>query len=481
MTIRKRLYISNVLMIITPVMLTLLTLAVLFLSFSELFGNEIYAHWKENERYSELYEDVEKVRDHWNENDSINDLSQRMTTVYSHHENPSLSLFIYDNQGNLVKKKGEYQLDPTLLKTMEGKQIIVIDNVLLQSLSFSQNKVIVVNQNYHLNLEEQILDNKHVVIAILIGSFFLAIVFVLLTNYILARFVFQPINQALDTLVYGVQQIRDGNLSWRISYEGKDEFVSVVDSFNEMALRLQRMVEEQERNTKNRQELIAGISHDLRTPLTAIKAYVEGLEKGVAQTPKMQQKYLGTIAKKTDDLNHLVSQLFLFSKLDVGEFPLQLERINIGQFLGTFYHEVREEYAERGLRIQLAASSYHTEIYGDKLQLRNVFVNILENTLKYGNQIDNQLEMVQYELNGKVVIEFNDNGPGVTEEEQSKLFEVFYRSDKSRTQPERGSGLGLAIAKKIIEKQEGQIQAKKSAKNGLQIEIRLPITEDLNE
>lgn len=114
----------------------------------------------------------------------------------------------------------------------------------------------------------------------------------------------RSITTPLDALVHGVRQIRDGNLEYRIEYDGKDEFAQVVDDFNEMAQRLQDMVNARQKDDENRRALIAGISHDLRTPLTSIKGYVEGLEKGVANSPQMRREYLDTIRQKTDDLEH---------------------------------------------------------------------------------------------------------------------------------------------------------------------------------
>lgn len=123
---------------------------------------------------------------------------------------------------------------------------------------------------------------------------------VLMTNRFLTKFVFRRIERPLDILVSGVHEIQDGNLAYRIDYHEKDEFYSVCTDFNHMAEQLQRSIEQTEREERSRKELIAGISHDLRTPLTSIKAYIEGLMKGVAQTPERQQKYMRTIREKAN-------------------------------------------------------------------------------------------------------------------------------------------------------------------------------------
>jgi signal transduction histidine kinase len=294
---------------------------------------------------------------------------------------------------------------------------------------------------------------------------------------VLARFIFLPINEGLNTLLYGVEQIRDGHLSWRTTYQANDEFRPVVTSLNEMAERLEMMVTEQEKTSENRKELIAGISHDLRTPLTAIKAYVEGLDKGIATTPAMKNKYLQIITQKTDDLTRLVDQLFLFSKIDLGEYALRIQPVDIGKYLAELIQGISEEYKQRGLTLTLGVHSYRTMAAIDSEQLRNVILNIIENTVKYGAKKDNQLFIEQYEQSGQVVLTFSDNGPGVPPQQREKLFDVFYRGDESRTQSGKGSGLGLAIARRVVESQAGTIEARASDSGGLQIRIQLPISE----
>lgn len=202
---------------------------------------------------------------------------------------------------------------------------------------------------------------------------------------------------------------------------------------------------------------------------------MEGLEKGVATTPAMRNKYLQTLTKKTNELTHLVDQLFLFSKIDLGDFALRIQTVNIGKYLAELIAGITDEYQERGLTILLGVHSFQTQVEIDPEQLRNVIINIVENTLKYGAPTDNQLVIEQYEQSEQVVITFSDNGPGVPEAQQEKLFDVFYRGDQARTQPGKGSGLGLAIARRVVESQAGTIEARTSSNGGLQIRIHLPI------
>ncbi|MCP3025367.1 ATP-binding protein [Halobacillus sp. A5] len=299
--------------------------------------------------------------------------------------------------------------------------------------------------------------------------------------WLLHRMVFKSIVIPLDILVDGVREIRDGNLNYRLRYNRKDEFLNVCEDFNEMAGQLQRLIEAKKKDDENRRELIAGISHDLRTPLTSIKAYVEGLEKGVASNPEMKKEYLRTITKKTDDLNHVVNQLFLFSKLDTGDFPLSIETLDIGKLLKVYEQNIKTEYNERGLETTFLNFAENVFVKVDSVQIRNVFTNIIENSLKYGNQSHNSLTIECIPRGEEVKITFQDNGPGVPEDKLKNLFNAFYRTDAARRNPGQGSGLGLAISHKIIERCGGTISAKSPSNSGLIITIALPIVGGKNE
>ncbi|MBU3179453.1 HAMP domain-containing histidine kinase [Clostridium estertheticum] len=297
---------------------------------------------------------------------------------------------------------------------------------------------------------------------------------ILLTNRFLTRFVFKSIILPLDTLIYGVRQIRDGNLDYHIEYTGKDEFEGICSDFNEVAQRLLDSVNARQKDEVNCKELIAGISHDLRTPLTSIKAYVEGIETGVASTPEIQKRYLNTIKNKTLDLEHIVSQLFLFSKLDIGEFPLYLKKVDIGKELSNIVINLTEEYERKGLIITLTQNVKDIYVQADVVQLRNAVVNVLENSVKYKNREQGKMRIICETDDNYVAIKLNDNGSGVSEEALEKLFDIFYRTDPSRTNPSNGSGLGLSITAKIIEKLGGSIRAENVQEGGLTIIMMLP-------
>lgn len=220
--------------------------------------------------------------------------------------------------------------------------------------------------------------------------------------------------------------------------------------------------------------LIAGISHDLRTPLTSIKAYIEGLIEGVAQTPERQQKYMQTIREKANDIDRMVDKLFLFSKLDLGDNPFYPEPIPVAEALHSLVAANAEEYARQGMTVVLDDIPTDCVVCADPVQFRNAILNLLENSLKYKDDPEVQVRIGCTETSSDATISVTDNGPGVPEEALSKLFDVFYRSDPSRSNPQKGSGLGLAITAKILERFGGSVQAENVHPKGLRILLTIP-------
>ncbi|GHU77116.1 hypothetical protein FACS189461_5340 [Spirochaetia bacterium] len=295
-------------------------------------------------------------------------------------------------------------------------------------------------------------------------------------NRILAQKIITHVMKPLDALSSGARQFSENNLSFRLDYHDDDEFRPVCDTFNDMAARL-------EKNESNRRELIAGISHDLRTPLTSIKVSIDGIKSGVAGTAEQRKKYVEIIENKTGDLEHIINQLFLFSKLDIGEFQAETRRVNCGTMLEDCIEELSGEYERRGLVLVTQELPCDTYISIDPILFRRVIVNIFENAVKYKIAEQGRLFIGCIKTESSVEIRLADNGPGVPVESLEKLFDVFYRADRSRNNTARhgertGSGLGLAISAKIIAKLGGTIHAELPAAGGLAIVIRLPLIQD---
>ena len=315
---------------------------------------------------------------------------------------------------------------------------------------------------------------SYVAVFLLVFAIFIIIISII-NNFITHRMTKQII-KPLKPINEGVRQIKENNFSYRINYNKDDEFRPVCDSFNEMAAKLEASTLQHKKDEANRKELIAGISHDLRTPLTSIKGYIEGIETGLASTPEMIEKYLTIIKNKAVNIEHILEQLFLFSKLDMDEFPVSMRRSNITLVISDMIEDIIPEYSNKGLFIKPKELNENIFVNIDALLLKNVIINILENSVKYKLKEHGQMEIDISQVNDSVLLCMTDDGPGVNAEMLPKLFDVFYRTDPSRSK--QGSGLGLAICVKIIERMGGKIYAQLPAAGGLAVVIELPL---LNE
>ncbi len=244
---------------------------------------------------------------------------------------------------------------------------------------------------------------------------------VALTNLYLTRSLFRHISQPLDTLTAGVARIRDGDLDSPIAYRQPDEFKTACDAVDEMAARLKASLEQQQAAQQQKQELIAGMSHDLKSPLTAIRAYTEGLLEGVAQDEASRQRYLQTIYAKEADMETLVNRLFAFARMDVSQYLVHPEPLALRPALEAIIAE------EEGLSVTLDVPDM--TVLADRELLGRIAVNLLDNSRKYGGRADVHVRITAEENGGMAAIAFTDDGAGVPPEQLPRLFDVFYRGD----------------------------------------------------
>lgn len=311
--------------------------------------------------------------------------------------------------------------------------------------------------------------------AIYAGTVILALLAaVAFTNFYLTRSLFRHTSAPLQTLVAGVERIRGGNLESPIGYTAEDEFKPACDAVDAMAARLKASLDAQSRQ-QQRQELIAGMSHDLKSPLTSIRAYTEALLDGVAQDEAAKQRYLKTIHAKEADIEGMVDRLFQFAKMDVSEYPVHLEPLPLG---GTLEAALAGRSAD-GPSVTLGEVSGIT-VLADRELLGRIAANLLDNSRKYGGE-DVRITIAVRETEALAEITFADDGAGVPEEQLPKLFDAFYRGDAARAQPGNGSGLGLAVVKKAVEEMGGSVRAKNGESGGLNVIFTLPLAKEEND
>ena len=304
-----------------------------------------------------------------------------------------------------------------------------------------------------------------------------AIVVVLLLNTLFTRYQVRKLLQPVDALTRAAERVEAGDFTQAIDYRGEDEFSAVCAAFNRMQ---EHLSEEQRKNAsyeRARTDLVAGISHDLRTPLTSVKGYIKGLRDGVAQTPERQRQYLEVAYRKACDMDVLLQRLFYFSRLETGNLPLFPEPANLGVFAERFAAEAGAELEQAGGRVELSVSPGPHPVSIDSEQMYRVLNNLMDNALRYAGAKPLVLSLAVESREGWECIRFSDNGQGVPPEALAHLFEQFWRADQARSaKGGEGSGLGLYIVKYIVEAHGGTIRAENSG--GLAFTIRLPRRED---
>lgn len=291
-----------------------------------------------------------------------------------------------------------------------------------------------------------------------------------LTNLYLTRSISHHISRPLDALTAGVARIRDGNLDAPISYTEADEFKPACDAVDEMAVRLKASLEQQQLTQQKKQELIAGMSHDLKSPLTSIRAYTEALLDGVAKDEAAKRRYLQIIHAKEMEIEAMVNRLFAFSKMDVSEYPAHIEPL----LLRPLMQELIGEWDAEGMKIRTEIPP-NLQVMADRELLSRITVNLLSNSQKYGGSETVHILISAVAADTMAEIAFSDDGQGVTAEQLPRLFNAFYRGDAARTAPGEGSGLGLAVVKKAVEEMGGSVRAENRKTSGLKIMFMLPL------
>lgn len=295
---------------------------------------------------------------------------------------------------------------------------------------------------------------------------------------ILSRTIIKPLNR----LRTASEEIGRGNLDFAIDTTGKDELSDLAFEFDNMRMKLKAEKALNDAYEEEKRTMIAGIGHDLKTPVTSIQGYVDGLIDGVATTPEKREKYLRTISNKTRELDRLIDELSLFSGLNLGESQLEKENIELDHFLNHIIDETRLEL--NGADIQLSYKHPNrddTVVRADRMKLSRVFVNILNNSVKYRNKENHSINIGLSHTKHYAVVDIRDNGRGVSEEALAKIFEPFYREESSRNKNTGGSGLGLSIVRNIIESHRGYIDIKSEQGAWTWVQVKLPLSEVQND
>jgi signal transduction histidine kinase len=293
---------------------------------------------------------------------------------------------------------------------------------------------------------------------LIIGMTIALILILIFTALMLTRWFRRSILDPISELNKAVGQVRDGNLDYALGTDMGGEIGDLYRKYEDLRLKLKESAEEASHRDKAGRELISNISHDLKTPITAIIGYVEGILDGVADTPDKMDKYIRTIYVKAGDLNQLIDELTIYSGVDNNNIPYNYHLLNINDYFRDCVEEVGVDLEEKKIRLEytnmVPADTYSI---ADPEQIKRVMNQIINNSVKYMDKPNGRITIMLSMESDNIRVDIGDNGRGISPADLPKIFDRFYRSDSSRSSATGGSGIGLSIVKKIVEAHGGYI------------------------
>lgn len=306
------------------------------------------------------------------------------------------------------------------------------------------------------NVQEMIPEMKEMIIDMIVS----VVMILIFTASMMAIWIYSGMITPIRRLQIATKNIMEDNLDFTIEAETQDELGELCRNFEEMRKRLKEYSEERLNNERQNRELISNISHDLKTPITTIRGYVEGIIDGVADTPEKMEHYIRTIYNKTNEMTHLVNELTLYSQINTNRIPYNFNKINVADYFRDCVEDLAMELESQNVSIRyMNYVSDDVMIIADPEQLGRVINNIVSNTLKYLDKRQGMIYMRIKDVGDFIQVEIEDNGQGIAEKDLPYIFDRFYRTDASRNSATGGSGIGLSIVRKIIEDHGGKIWA----------------------
>lgn len=283
----------------------------------------------------------------------------------------------------------------------------------------------------------------------------------------------QTLTDRINELSNAAMEIAQGNLAMRVPVTGNDELAGLGNTFNDMAIQLDLMDRRQRESRMMRNELLAWIGHDLRTPLTSIRAILEALADRVVEDPDTVQRYLGTAQKEVRYLSRLIDDLFDMSQMEAGGLKLDYQDNYMADLISDTIESFTELAFKQGINLEGGIEDGLDPVQMDAQLIGRVLSNLTSNALRF-TPPGGTVRIYACRLGNKVQVEVTDNGDGIKAEDLPFVFERFYRGEKSRSRQTGGTGLGLAIARAIIEAHNGQIRAESTEGVGTRMVFLIP-------
>jgi signal transduction histidine kinase len=282
------------------------------------------------------------------------------------------------------------------------------------------------------------------------------------------------IAQRMETLKNAAQQLANGDLSTRVVVSGSDELADLSISFNRMAEKLQTSDQLQRELSTLRRELVAWATHDLQTPLAAIRVQIEALADGVVEDPQTVKRYLNTTRRQVNELSVLIDDLFQVAQMDAGGLVVEKIATDFGDLLSDTIESFSALATERGVELVCVLAGQIGMVQIDPTRIGRILNNLLSNALRH-TPADGKVTISAQRKNALLLLTVADSGEGIAPQDLPFIFERFYRSEKSRNRATGGAGLGLAIVKGIVLAHGGCISVESTLGMGTTFHIQLPI------
>ncbi len=348
---------------------------------------------------------------------------------------------------------------------LKTKMMLLFLTIIIVPLAFLTVAIFGISMHEEVNLINELTKEDMMIGALISKRFMMSliwsiIIILILTSSLITIWVNRDIYKPIKELSIAMKKIAEGNFDYRLDPMQDGEIGVLYDNYEQMRLQLKENAEEKAQNEKKSKELVSNISHDLKTPITSIKGYVEGIMDGVADTPEKMDKYIKTIYNKANDMDRLINELTTYSGIDSNKIPYHFHVINIADYFEDCVEEVGLDLDSKNITLNytnLAPSD--TAIVADPEQLKKVINNIIGNSVKYMGHDHGEIDIRILDEGEAIRIEIEDDGRGIPSKDIGNIFERFYRTDSSRNSMQGGSGIGLSIVKKIIEDHGGYVWA----------------------
>lgn len=439
-----------------------------FVAFSRILSSDW--HLQSDERYTSKFTDV--IDENY---ETIMDAGQFTKIIKPYLRKTNSILFIVDKDGDLKFSSNQDDILREFILSNDIKDInntdyinniYIITKPIIKNNSIVATAYIVKNKDNLVKLKYQ---NLLILLIYIIGFLLMLVLMLMYLRRFTSSFI-----KTINELKNAAENIAIENFEFDVQAYSDDELGDFCVYFNQMKDKLNDSLIEKEAYEQNRKDMIVAISHDLRTPLTTIKTYVEGLQCHMADTPERVEKYLNIIQNKVSRLDRLIDDLFVYSQCQIGKYEIKKENCDSV----SFYNELQLEYecddTDKRIRFESIGDLNTIHVNIDKERIKQVIDNLISNALYYSkDKADIEVGINHSE---ELILFIRDHGIGIEEEDLPYVFDRFYRCDKSRLSTHGGMGLGLAICKYIIEAHKGVISVSSKKDLGTTFYIRLPIS-----